>query len=297
MAFFADPDGNALMLHRRYAPRALGCRQVERRARRLRVRPDAGLERAVAFYRDMLGLPQSARDARTRSRLGERDARRSGDPEQHGRRVRSRDRRGDRAPRRRRRGGARGARGQGRRVRSATRDTGVCHMGFFKDPDGNVAHPPPEICAAWLGRAARALPRAAPAGHDAGGLAVHGPEGLRPGRLRPERPRPGARRQADARHRRGRARHVSRGRDRDRARTGRHHFEPLAEHERLGTLVGADDKFTAHNAASWQHGLLVRVPKGVELEQPLYVRIANSTPTGRSSGGCSSSPRRARASR
>ena len=48
------------------------------------------------------------------------------------------------------------------------------------------------------------------------------------------------------------------------------------EHARLGTLVGADDKFTAHNAASWQHGLLVRVPKGVELEQPLYVRIANS---------------------
>ena len=57
-------------------------------------------------------------------------------------------------------------------------------------------------------------------------------------------------------------------------------FEPLVEHERLGTLVGADDKFTAHNAASWQHGLLVRVPKGVELEQPLYVRIANSNPDG-----------------
>jgi Fe-S cluster assembly protein SufD len=57
-------------------------------------------------------------------------------------------------------------------------------------------------------------------------------------------------------------------------------FEPLNEHERLGTLVGADDKFTAHNAASWQHGLLVRVPKGVELEQPLYVRVANSSPDG-----------------
>jgi len=57
-------------------------------------------------------------------------------------------------------------------------------------------------------------------------------------------------------------------------------FEPLAGHERLGTLVGADDKFTAHNAARWEHGLLVRVPKGVELEQPLYVRIANSSPDG-----------------
>jgi Fe-S cluster assembly protein SufD len=44
-------------------------------------------------------------------------------------------------------------------------------------------------------------------------------------------------------------------------------------HERLGTLVGSDDKFTAHNAASWRSGLLVRVPKGMELEDPLYVRI------------------------
>src|SRR5436305_10906260 len=42
-------------------------------------------------------------------------------------------------------------------------------------------------------------------------------------------------------------------------------FEPLGEDARLGTLVGADDKFTAHNAAEWKHGLLVRVPKGVVL--------------------------------
>ena len=52
-------------------------------------------------------------------------------------------------------------------------------------------------------------------------------------------------------------------------------FAALPEdHERLGTLVGADDKFTAHNAAAWQGGLLVRVPKGVELDDPLYVRVA-----------------------
>jgi Fe-S cluster assembly protein SufD len=52
-------------------------------------------------------------------------------------------------------------------------------------------------------------------------------------------------------------------------------FAPLPEgHERLGTLIGFDDKFTAHNAASWKSGLLVRVPEGVELEQPLYVRVA-----------------------
>jgi len=56
-------------------------------------------------------------------------------------------------------------------------------------------------------------------------------------------------------------------------------FEPLGDHERLGTLVGADEKFAAHNAAAWKHGLLVHVPKGVELEQPLYVRLAGQAPS------------------
>jgi Fe-S cluster assembly protein SufD len=52
-------------------------------------------------------------------------------------------------------------------------------------------------------------------------------------------------------------------------------FAPLPEeHERLYSLVGWDEKFAAHNAALWKHGLLVVVPKGVELEKPLYVRIA-----------------------
>ncbi|HVD25073.1 MAG TPA: Fe-S cluster assembly protein SufD [Gaiellaceae bacterium] len=53
-------------------------------------------------------------------------------------------------------------------------------------------------------------------------------------------------------------------------------FEAFEDHERLGELVGADEKFAAHNAAAWEHGLLVRVPKGVQLEQPLAVRIVNS---------------------
>jgi Fe-S cluster assembly protein SufD len=57
-------------------------------------------------------------------------------------------------------------------------------------------------------------------------------------------------------------------------------FEPLGEHERLGTLVGVDEKFAAHNAAQWQHGLLVRVPRGVELDDPLYVRIGNQREAG-----------------
>ncbi len=57
-------------------------------------------------------------------------------------------------------------------------------------------------------------------------------------------------------------------------------FEPLVDHPRLGELVGADDKFTAHNAALWEHGLLVQVPKGVVLEQPLYIRIVNDVEGG-----------------
>jgi Fe-S cluster assembly protein SufD len=52
-------------------------------------------------------------------------------------------------------------------------------------------------------------------------------------------------------------------------------FELLSEEDaHLYSLVGWDEKFAAHNAAMWKHGLLVRVPKGVVLEKPLYVRIA-----------------------
>jgi Fe-S cluster assembly protein SufD len=54
-------------------------------------------------------------------------------------------------------------------------------------------------------------------------------------------------------------------------------FQRLDEgHERLYSLVGWDEKFAAHNAAVWQHGLLVHVPKDVVLEKPLYVRITSS---------------------
>jgi Fe-S cluster assembly protein SufD len=54
-------------------------------------------------------------------------------------------------------------------------------------------------------------------------------------------------------------------------------FELLSEdHPRLHELVGWDEKFAAHNAAMWGHGLLVHVGKGVQLEHPLYVRIGNA---------------------
>ena len=58
-------------------------------------------------------------------------------------------------------------------------------------------------------------------------------------------------------------------------------FAPLPEdHPRIGELVGWEEKFAAHNAAMWQHGLLVSVPKGVVLEQPLYVRVSSSVEDG-----------------
>jgi Fe-S cluster assembly protein SufD len=58
-------------------------------------------------------------------------------------------------------------------------------------------------------------------------------------------------------------------------------FEPLTdEHEQLYSLVGWDEKFAAHNAAMWKHGLLVHVPRGIVLDAPLYVRVANSVEGG-----------------
>jgi Fe-S cluster assembly protein SufD len=56
-------------------------------------------------------------------------------------------------------------------------------------------------------------------------------------------------------------------------------FEPLSDAEQLlGTLVGSDETFAAHNLAEWKHGLLIRVPRGVEVAEPLYVRVTGSVP-------------------
>ena len=42
------------------------------------------------------------------------------------------------------------------------------------------------------------------------------------------------------------------------------------------TLIPDDDKFALENLAKWEHGLLVHVPKGVELEKPLYVQVTSN---------------------
>jgi len=58
-------------------------------------------------------------------------------------------------------------------------------------------------------------------------------------------------------------------------------FEPLTDdHELLYSLVGWEEKFAAHNAAMWKHGLLVHVPRGVVVDKPLYVRVANAVEGG-----------------
>jgi Fe-S cluster assembly protein SufD len=58
-------------------------------------------------------------------------------------------------------------------------------------------------------------------------------------------------------------------------------FERLDEnHPRLHELVGWDEKFAAHNAAMWQNGLLVAVPRGVVLAEPLYVKLTNAVDDG-----------------
>jgi len=52
-------------------------------------------------------------------------------------------------------------------------------------------------------------------------------------------------------------------------------FEPLPA-DYPATLIPEDDKFALENLARWEHGLLVRVPKGVELDEPLYVQVVSN---------------------
>jgi Fe-S cluster assembly protein SufD len=44
-------------------------------------------------------------------------------------------------------------------------------------------------------------------------------------------------------------------------------------HERLGSLVPAEDFFVARNEASWRDGVLVYVPKGVQLSEPIQIEV------------------------
>ena len=50
----------------------------------------------------------------------------------------------------------------------------------------------------------------------------------------------------------------------------------LLPRDYAATLIPDDDRFAAENLANWEHGLLVHVAKGVELEKPLYVQVTSS---------------------
>ena len=49
----------------------------------------------------------------------------------------------------------------------------------------------------------------------------------------------------------------------------------LLPRDYAATLIPDDDRFAAENLAHWEHGLLVHVAKGVELEKPLYVQVTS----------------------
>ena len=147
-------------------------------------------------------------------------------------------------------------------------DTGVCHMGFVKDPDGNVLilHRRYAPRGALVARAEqleryRALPLPTTkdehwrftdlTGFDPDAWTANGATEIAapPSLLDVEV---------------AGVAHVGEGGiEIERAPEGIR-FEPLPDdHELLYSLVGWDEKFAAHNAAIWKHGLLVHVPRGV----------------------------------
>ena len=41
----------------------------------------------------------------------------------------------------------------------------------------------------------------------------------------------------------------------------------------LGSLVGVEDPFVARNEADWRDGVLVHVPRGVKLTEPVRIEV------------------------
>jgi len=48
-------------------------------------------------------------------------------------------------------------------------------------------------------------------------------------------------------------------------------------HERLGSLVPVEDPFVARNEAAWSDGVLIHVPKGVRLSEPIQIELPVDT--------------------
>ena len=100
--------------------------------------PVTDLERSTAWYRDTLGLEQIGEGAWPEFQLGENVLALPARPDEHRPGVPGAAHLVDRAARRRRRGRrARELEARGVEFRGETFDTGVCHMAFFSDPDGN----------------------------------------------------------------------------------------------------------------------------------------------------------------
>jgi catechol 2,3-dioxygenase-like lactoylglutathione lyase family enzyme len=128
MAFFKDPDGNQLMLHRRYGPRL----DVERVDFVSVLTHD--IPRAKQFYGETLGLPIETEGKNDMEfTLGQvtLDVFNPGKPfvaSDAGIAIRVPDVAAARSA----------LEAKGVEFEGETRDTGVCHLAFFKDPDGNV---------------------------------------------------------------------------------------------------------------------------------------------------------------
>jgi len=48
-------------------------------------------------------------------------------------------------------------------------------------------------------------------------------------------------------------------------------------HERLGSLVPVEDPFVARNEAAWRDGVLIHVPRGVQLSEPIQIEVPVDT--------------------
>ena len=105
-------------------------------------------------------------------------------------------------------------------------------------------------------------------------LALHRPARVRPRRVGGCRRVPGTQ-QAGARARRLRSRPRHRVRHRDHLTLPRaSSSSPSRSTSREADPRGRQVRM--QNLAEWQHGLLVHVPKGVELEKPLYVQVTST---------------------
>ncbi len=144
MAFFSDPDGNALMLHHRYAPREGGRDMITVERSDFVSVPVTDLERSTAFYRDTLGLEQVGHGGWPEFQLGENVSLYLLDPTNIGREfagphsapiaLRVRDVEDAR----------RSLEAKGVRFHGETFDTAVCH-GPLRRSRRQRAHAPPEV--------------------------------------------------------------------------------------------------------------------------------------------------------